>query len=97
MGKARECLPARRFWHAGHRRAEAHCAQLARYFWIGWEGAVLRSRMEHAPEPLDLFTTFYMAQAATSLGVRPPACQPPATPRVSPAQPAPGQTAQAAN
>ncbi|GBQ52057.1 TetR family transcriptional regulator C-terminal domain-containing protein [Komagataeibacter sucrofermentans] len=73
------------------------CMQLARYFWIGWEGAVLRSRMEHAPEPLDLFTTFYMAQAATALGVKPPACQPPATPRVSPAQPAPAQTAQAAN
>jgi TetR/AcrR family transcriptional regulator, transcriptional repressor for nem operon len=28
---------------------------LARFFWIGWEGAVLRAKLELSPTPLDLF------------------------------------------
>lgn len=63
------------------------CAQLARYFWIGWEGAVLRARVEHGPAALDLFATFFFAQAATLLGVASP--DPGGTiPPVSPEPPA---------
>ncbi|WP_227000791.1 TetR/AcrR family transcriptional regulator [Komagataeibacter diospyri] len=69
------------------------CTRLSRYFWIGWEGAVLRARMEHDPEPLDLYATFYLAQAAVELGIRPPAM---ANLHGSPVPPAPAQTVQAA-
>ncbi len=31
------------------------CAQSARYFWIGWEGAVMRARLERRPDALDIF------------------------------------------
>lgn len=31
------------------------CAQLAAFFWIGWEGAVLRAKLEHQPAALDTF------------------------------------------
>ncbi|WP_244184509.1 acrylate utilization transcriptional regulator AcuR [Komagataeibacter europaeus] len=70
------------------------CSRLSRYFWIGWEGAVLRARMEHDAEPLDLFATFFLAQAAAELGTKAPVVT---TLPGSPVPPAPGQTAQAAN
>lgn len=28
---------------------------LAAYFWIGWEGAVLRAKLEQSPEPMNVF------------------------------------------
>jgi len=31
------------------------CDRLAAFFWIGWEGAVLRAKLERDPRPLDLF------------------------------------------
>ncbi len=31
------------------------CDSLARFFWIGWEGAVLRAKLERSPAPLDVF------------------------------------------
>ncbi|MBJ6799926.1 acrylate utilization transcriptional regulator AcuR [Geomonas propionica] len=37
------------------------CHQLAAVFWIGWEGAVLRTKLEGAPDALDLFTDFFFA------------------------------------
>ncbi len=36
---------------------EAH----AKYFWIGWEGAVLRSKLERSAQPLDDFTDIYFS------------------------------------
>lgn len=41
------------------------CAALAEFFWIGWEGAVLRAKLEGAPTPLDRFAEgfFRMAEA----------------------------------
>ncbi|GAB6966026.1 TetR/AcrR family transcriptional regulator [Komagataeibacter kakiaceti JCM 25156] len=48
------------------------CARISRYFWIGWEGAVLRARVEHGPAALDLFATFFFVQAADLLGVAAP-------------------------
>lgn len=34
---------------------------LAVAFWIGWEGAVLRARLERSGEPLDLFSRSFLA------------------------------------
>ncbi|SNB59249.1 transcriptional regulator, TetR family [Marinobacter sp. es.042] len=31
------------------------CDQMAHFFWIGWEGAVLRAKLDQSPEPLDQF------------------------------------------
>ena len=35
--------------------AEADCERLAAYFWIGWEGAVLRARLMRSETALDIF------------------------------------------
>ncbi|GAN86932.1 acrylate utilization transcriptional regulator AcuR [Komagataeibacter intermedius] len=85
-----ECLLAACGPHPSATQKQS-CARLSRYFWIGWEGAVLRTRMEQTPEALNLFATFYLAQAAVELGISPPAI-----PRGSPAPPAPAKTVQAA-
>lgn len=34
---------------------------LAEYFWIGWEGAVMRARLTRSPAPLDLFSSLFLA------------------------------------
>lgn len=34
---------------------------LAAYFWIGWEGAVLRAKLERKAEPLTVFFTLFYA------------------------------------
>ncbi|WP_346357929.1 TetR/AcrR family transcriptional regulator [Bosea sp. (in: a-proteobacteria)] len=47
------CLEAAK--SAGEIEAHADCARLAVFFWIGWEGAVLRAKLERRPEPLDQF------------------------------------------
>lgn len=35
--------------------------QMAQFFWIGWEGAVLRAKLEQSPQPLDQFAEGFMA------------------------------------
>lgn len=35
--------------------------QLAAFFWIGWEGAVLRAKLEQSARPLEVFAAFYFA------------------------------------
>ena len=39
----------------------ANCDELAEYFWIGWEGAVLRSKLMASPRPLDVFSTAFFS------------------------------------
>lgn len=34
---------------------------LAEYFWIGWEGAVMRARLTRSPGPLDVFATMFLS------------------------------------
>lgn len=46
---------------AGQLPAEADCRQLAHAFWIGWEGAILRTRLTRSPAPLHAFGTFFIA------------------------------------
>ncbi|WP_084500188.1 TetR/AcrR family transcriptional regulator [Brevibacterium album] len=52
---------------AGQIRAGADCRQLARVFWIGWEGAVLRAKLDGGPGALlafeDGFLTMIGAEA----------------------------------
>lgn len=38
-----------------------NCYELAEFFWIGWEGAVLRAGIEQNAEPLDKFIKYFMA------------------------------------
>lgn len=41
----------------GAKEIAAHhdCATLAQFFWIGWEGAVLRAKLNRSPMPLDVY------------------------------------------
>jgi len=40
---------------AGEIGRQADCEALAEYFWIGWEGAVMRARLMRSGHPLDTF------------------------------------------
>jgi len=40
---------------------DADCAKLAAFFWIGWEGAVLRAKLVRDTAPVDLFTDTFFA------------------------------------
>lgn len=46
---------------AGELACNADTRQLAACFWIGWEGAVLRARLEQSAAPLELFAQFFLA------------------------------------
>ncbi|WP_115717617.1 acrylate utilization transcriptional regulator AcuR [Gallaecimonas mangrovi] len=46
---------------SGELAAGADCQQLANYFWIGWEGAVLRARLAESAAPLDTFIHGFLA------------------------------------
>lgn len=37
------------------------CDSLAHFFWIGWEGAVLRAKLERRPDALDIFARGFLA------------------------------------
>ncbi|MGM0952343.1 MAG: TetR/AcrR family transcriptional regulator [Pseudomonadota bacterium] len=43
----------------------ADTEQLASFFWIGWEGAVLRAKLEQKTTPLEVFTECYFAALPT--------------------------------
>jgi TetR/AcrR family transcriptional repressor of nem operon len=45
----------------GEISATSDCRQLAAAFWIGWEGAILRAKLEGTRDALDLFADFYLA------------------------------------
>lgn len=44
---------------AGELATQADCARLAAFFWIGWEGAVLRAKLERSAQPLATFTELF--------------------------------------
>lgn len=46
---------------AGELSPRADCPALAEFFWIGWEGAVMRARLARSAEPLDLFIKSFLA------------------------------------
>ncbi len=35
------------------------CDELAAFFWIGWEGAVLRAKLDRTSRPLDLYANYF--------------------------------------
>ncbi len=41
-------------------KPDIDCATTAKYFWIGWEGAVLRARLHKSLEPVDIFTEKFL-------------------------------------
>lgn len=45
---------------AGEIPADADCARWAAFFWIGWEGAVLRAKLERNGEPLRVFADMFL-------------------------------------
>jgi TetR/AcrR family transcriptional regulator, transcriptional repressor for nem operon len=53
------CLRAAQ--EAGEISALADCAQLSAFFWIGWEGAVLRAKLERNPSALEIFSDVFFA------------------------------------
>lgn len=46
---------------AGELARNVDAAQVAAFFWIGWEGAVLRAKLEQSATPLDVFAAFFFA------------------------------------
>lgn len=46
---------------AGEIPAVVDCAQQATFFWIGWEGAVLRAKLERSAKPLEIFARGFLA------------------------------------
>lgn len=59
QARTARCLEAARA--AGEIPPSADCAALAAFFWIGWEGAVLRAKLERGPEALDRFAAGFLA------------------------------------
>ena len=53
------CLTAAQ--DAGEMSRQADCNELAAFFWIGWEGAVLRAKLERSGAPLGLFGRVFFA------------------------------------
>ncbi|MFC3721943.1 acrylate utilization transcriptional regulator AcuR [Neoaquamicrobium sediminum] len=63
--RTEKCLRAAQA--AGQIPREADCEQLASFFWIGWEGAVLRAKLERNADALDAFSDGFFKL----LGTRP--------------------------
>ena len=40
--------------------AAANPKQLAQLFWIGWEGAILRAKVERSGQPMDAFAAYFL-------------------------------------
>ena len=49
----------------GQLSVEANAEQLAAFFWIGWEGAVMRAKLEQSVKPLELFASYFFASLPT--------------------------------
>ena len=45
----------------GELSSGADCAKLAAFFWIGWEGAILRTKLVRNTSPVDLFADTFFA------------------------------------
>lgn len=54
-----DCL--RQAVRAGEVAADTDAPAWAAFFWIGWEGAILRAKMMRGPQPLDLFADSFFA------------------------------------
>lgn len=52
--------------NAGELSDKTEPNQLAAFFWIGWEGAVLRAKLEQSATPLELFASYFFASLTSS-------------------------------
>ncbi len=59
--QARFCACLIEAQNAGELAPDADAGQLAAFFWIGWEGAVLRAKLERSAQPLDTFAGMFFA------------------------------------
>ncbi len=48
----------------GHIRQDADVESLSRFFWVGWEGAVLRAKLSRSGAPLDQFADIFLYAVA---------------------------------
>jgi len=48
---------------AGQLPARSDCKALAEFFWIGWEGAILRAKLTRSDEPLNRFYALFVSTA----------------------------------
>lgn len=62
QARVSRCLAAAQA--AGELPELADCDKLAAFFWIGWEGAVLRAKLERSPAALEIFTEGFFAGLA---------------------------------
>ena len=53
---------------AGELPAQSDARALSRFFWIGWEGAVLRAKLTRNAEPLDQFADLFFQLIALPSG-----------------------------
>lgn len=63
--EARTAKCLRQAQAAGEIAPGLDCDRLASFFWIGWEGAVLRAKLEQSPVPLDEFSDGFFALVET--------------------------------
>jgi TetR/AcrR family transcriptional repressor of nem operon len=42
--------------------AASDCDELAAFFWVGWEGAVLRAKLERSGRPIELFAHMFLTR-----------------------------------
>lgn len=42
--------------------SDCDCDELAAFFWVGWEGAVLRAKLERSGRPLELFAHTFLTR-----------------------------------
>ncbi|XBS71577.1 TetR/AcrR family transcriptional regulator [Acerihabitans sp. KWT182] len=59
QGRVAACLRLAR--DGGQLAPSADCEALAEFFWIGWEGAVMRARLAKSPQPLERFAQGFFA------------------------------------
>lgn len=62
QARVSRCLAAAQT--AGELSELADCDKLAAFFWIGWEGAVLRAKLERNPAALEIFAEGFFAGLA---------------------------------
>ena len=43
---------------------QTDAAALSRFFWIGWEGAILRSKLTKSVQPIDHFADLFFSKVA---------------------------------
>lgn len=59
--QARVAACLRRAQANGEIAARVDCERQAAFFWIGWEGAVLRAKLERQARPLEIFVEAFFA------------------------------------